>query len=248
LIDVSVIQSDTGIALTTSNGTALVAGGQAFGLNTQLDASGVQHIFSNGNDITSKINSGQLGGLLAVRDQKIPALLNSLDTLAAGLENGFNNANAQGFDLNGNQGGNIFAAPAANAQGAAADMTVIMTDPALLAASSDGSAGSNGNVANLSAIHDQKMISGERPSDFYSNVVFGIGNDVSNGTAELQSAQAVLQQLQDQRGSISGVSLDEEAAHTVQFQRAYDAAAQVATAINQMLETVIHMGAATVGG
>lgn len=247
LIDVSEIQSDTGISLTTSNGTALVAGGQAFALTTQLDASGVQHIFSNGKDITGEINAGQLGGLIAVRDQKIPALLNSLDTLAAGIANAFNSANAQGFDLNGNTGGNIFAPPPANGQGAAADLTVTLTDPALLAASSDGSSGSNGNVANFTDLQNQPVINGETPSDYYSNIVFGIGNEVSNGSAELQSAQAVLQQLQDQRGSISGVSLDEEAAHTVQFQRAYDAAAQVATAINQMLETVINMGAATVG-
>lgn len=243
LIDVSEIQSDTGIALTTSNGTALVAGGKAFTLSTQLDPSGVQHIFANGKDITSEINSGQLGGLLAVRDQKIPALLNSLDTLAAGIESVFNTANGQGFDLNGNAGANIFAPPPASGQGAAADMKVTLTDPALLAASSDGSAGSNGNLVNFSSIHDQAIINGETPSDFYSNMVFGVGNDVSNVSAELQSSQLVLQQLQDQRGSISGVSLDEEAAHTVQFQRAYDAAAQVVTTINQMLQAVINMGA-----
>src|SRR5439155_423527 len=83
---------------------------------------------------------------------------------------------------------------------------------ALIAASSDGSAGSNGNLAAFSSIHDQKTIAGETPSNYYGNLVFGVGNDVANGTAELQSSQLVLQQLEDQRGSISGVSLDEEAA------------------------------------
>ena len=57
-----------------------------------------------------------------------------------------------------------------------------------------------------------------------------------------QSSQAVLQQLQDQRGSISGVSLDEEAANMTQYQQAYDAAARIVTTINQMMETVINMG------
>lgn len=241
LIDVSEIRSDSGIGLTTSDGTALVSQSQAFPLTTQLDPSGVQRIFANGKDITSKINSGQLGGLLQVRDQKIPAVLTSLNSLAAGLANAFNTANAGGSDLNGNAGGNLFLPPPASGQGAAADMKLAISDPALLAASSDGSAGSNGNLANFSAIHDQTIISGETPSEFYSNVVFGIGNDVSNGSAELQSSQLVLQQLQDQRGSISGVSLDEEAANMVKFQRAYDAAAHVVTTINQMLETVINM-------
>jgi flagellar hook-associated protein 1 FlgK len=118
---------------------------------------------------------------------------------------------------------------------------VAITDPALIAASSDGSAGSNGNLSNFSAIHDQPTISGQTPSDYYGNLVFGLGNDVSSATAELQSSQLVLQQLQDQRGSISGVSLDEEASHMIEYQRAYEAAARVATTVNQMLETVINM-------
>lgn len=65
------------------------------------------------------------------------------------------------------------------------------------------------------------------------------------GTAELGSAQAVLQQLQDQRGSLSGVSLDEEASHLVQYQNAYNAAAHVVTTVNDLLRTVINMGTLT---
>lgn len=242
LIDVSEIRSDSGITLTTSNGTALVSGNLNFTLATQPDVSGVQHIFTQGQDITAEINSGQLGGLLAVRDQKIPALLSALDTLAGGLSNAFNGANGAGFDLNGNLGGNLFAPPPAGGKGAAASMAVAITDPALIAASSDGSAGSNGNLANFAAVHDQAIINGATPSAYYSNLIFGVGNDVANGSAELQSSQLILQQLQDQRGSISGVSLDEEAANLVQYQRAYDAAARVVDTVNQMLETVINMG------
>src|SRR5207248_2302971 len=121
------------------------------------------------------------------------------------------------------------------------NLAVAITDPALIAASSDGTAGSNGNLAAFASIHEQKIIAGETPSNYYGNLVFGVGNDVANGTAELRSSQLVLQQLQDQRGSISGVSLDEEAAHMVEYQRAYEAAARVVTTVNQMLETVINM-------
>jgi flagellar hook-associated protein 1 FlgK len=242
LIDVSQIKTESQISLTTSNGTALVAGTQAFTLTTQPDATGLDHIFAGANDITGHLNSGQLGGLLLVRDQKTPSLLTSLDTLAAGISNSFNAANANGFDLNGNQGGNIFVSPPASNAGAAAGMAVATADPALIAASSDGSAGSNGNLANFSAIHDQTTFNGETPSDFYGSVIFSVGNDVSNGSTEQQASQLVLQQLQGQRGSISGVSLDEEAGNMVQYQRAYDAAARVVDTVNQMLETLINMG------
>lgn len=242
LIDVSEIKSDNGITLTTSNGTALVTGNQSYALSAQADASGVQHVFAQNNDITSTLNSGALAGLIQARDQAIPGLLNGLDTLASGLANALNAANTSGFDLNGNAGGNLFLPPPKGGAGAAANMAVAISDPALIAASSDGSAGSNGNLANFTAIENQTIIAGETPTTYYGNLVFSVGNDVANSTAELQSSQLVLQQLQDQRGSISGVSLDEEAANMTQYQRAYDAAARVVTTVNQMLETVINMG------
>jgi flagellar hook-associated protein 1 FlgK len=245
LIDVSSIKSDDGLTLTTSNGTALVVGGQSFNLSTQTNGSGFQDIYAQGVDITSKVTSGQLGGLIQARDEAIPGLVSNLDTLASGLANALNAANAQGFDLNGNPGGNIFTPPSASGQGYAANMAVQMTDPSLIAASSDGSQGSNGNVAVLAAVQNQNVAGGQTPADYYSNIVFNVGNDVSNGSAELSSSQLILNQLQDQQGSISGVNLDEEASNMVQYQRAYDAAANVVTTINDMLYTVINMGTLT---
>jgi flagellar hook-associated protein 1 FlgK len=245
LIDVSTIRSDNGLTLTTSTGSPLVVGGQSFALSTQTNASGLQDVYAQGVDITAKLTSGELGGSIEVRDQKIPALLSSLDTLAAGLANALNTANKTGFDLNGNPGGNLFVPPPVSGKGAAANMAVQITDPSLIAASSDGSPGSNGNVAVLSAVQNQGVAGGQTPTDYYSNIVFGVGNDVSNGSAELTSTQLVLNQLQDQRGSISGVNLNEEAANMVQYQNAYTAAARVVTTVNDMLNTVINMGTLT---
>ena len=84
LIDVSTINSDNSLTLTTSNGTPLVVGGQSFSLSTQTNASGFQDVYAQGVDVTSKLTSGQLAGLIQVRDQTIPGLLSNLDTLASG--------------------------------------------------------------------------------------------------------------------------------------------------------------------
>ena len=149
LIDVSTIQSDNGLTLTTSNGAPLVAGQVSFPLETQQDSSGVYHIYSEGSDVTSKLSSGGLAGLIQVRDQAIPTLLSKLDTLASGFANAFNTAHQGGYDLAGAKGGDFFVAPTASGTGAAANMAVQITDPSQVAASSDGSSGSNGNVAML---------------------------------------------------------------------------------------------------
>jgi flagellar hook-associated protein 1 len=243
LIDLSVIRSDdNGLTLTTASGTALVAGDRSFDLQTQMVASGVLHIFSQSSDITATLSGGQLAGLLAVRDQKIPALLNDLDTLAAGLANALNTAHHSGFDLNGHSGVDLFAAPPASGRGAAASLAVAISDPALLAASSDGSPGSNGNLAVLSAVSDQAVVAGQTPTDFYANLVFKVGNQVSNGLAELNASDLILQQLQGQRGSISGVSLDEEAAHMIEYQHAFAAAARVVTTVSDMLDVAVNLG------
>lgn len=245
LVDVSVIPTDQGISITTGNGTTLVAGSQSYALTTQPGSDGVQHVLAGTNDITTSIQGGSLGGFLQIRDQEIPALQSSLDQLAAGLATNLNAANAQGTDLNGNAGGNLFTPPPAGGTGAAATLTVAITDPALIAASSDGTSGSNGNLAVLSAVASQPLSNGETPIDSYSSIVFKVGNDTATASADSDASNLILQQLQDQRGSISGVSLDEEAANLIHFQTAYQAAARVVSTVNSLLSDAVNLGIET---
>jgi flagellar hook-associated protein 1 len=111
LLQVSVVKSDNTITVTTAAGQALVAGERSFTLTAQADPSGVQHIYVQGADITGTITGGSLGGLLDVRDHRIPDLLSNLDTLAAGLATALNAAHHGGADLNGAPGGDLFVPP-----------------------------------------------------------------------------------------------------------------------------------------
>jgi flagellar hook-associated protein 1 FlgK len=243
LVDVSVIPSTNTLTLTTASGTALVAGQQSFQLSTGLDSSGVQHILSEGSDITATLISGQLGGVLEARDQQIPGIQTQLDALASGLANAVNGVQTSGYALNGNPstGDNLFSPPPASGTGSAASLSVAITDPALIAASSDGTSGSNGNAETIYALRNQTVVDGQSPTDYYSGIVFNVGNAVANSTAAQTASSLVLQQLNDQRASISGVSLDEEAANMMRYQQAYAASAQIVTAINTMMQDVINM-------
>ena len=240
LVDVSVIPSDNTLTLTTANGASLVTGQKSFQLQTQTTGLGLHDVYSQGADITAAITSGQLGGTLQARDQQIPAIRTQLDTLASGLANAVNTVQAGGFDLNGAQGTNLFTPPTAVA-GAAASLSVAITDPALIAASSDGSPGSNGNAEALYALSTQALVNGQSPTNYYSGIVFNVGSGTANAVAEQSASGLVLQQLNDQRASISGVSLDEEAANLVRYQNAYTASAQVMTAINELMTATINM-------
>ena len=249
LIDVQVISTGNGgTELTTSNGTALVTGSQSFALSTQPASDGAEHVLSGTQDITASITGGSLGGTIQIRDQQIPGILSQLDQLASGFANAVNNANQQGYILSNSstpqKGGNIFTTPT-GVTGAAAAMSVAITDPSLIAASSDGTSGSNGNIANLSAVASQSVANGQTPIDYYSNLVFQIGSTTSNTSADADAASQILQQLQDERGSVSGVSLDEEAANMVQYQTAYQAAARVVSTVNSLLLDAVNLGVDT---
>ncbi len=233
------------ITLTTSAGTALVAGNQSFALSTQTNpTTGYQNVYAQGSDITSTITSGNLGGYLQMRDTEVPGLQSSLDTLAAGIASAVNTQSAAGYDGNGNAGVNFFK-PLSGTAGAALNLSVAITNPSQVAASSDGTPGDNGNATALANLQNQNITGGETPINYYAGIVAKVGNDAANASSSLSGEQALIQQLQDQQNSVSGVSLNEEGANLVLFENAYNAAARVATTVEGLMQTAINMGLVT---
>jgi flagellar hook-associated protein 1 len=155
LTGISVTQSKSGDTIMTGNGTPLVMGNQSFTLQTTTGSDGFQQVLdSNGTNITSTLNGGQLGGGVQMRDQTIPGMLSRLNSLASQFASSFNSAQTQGLDSNGNQGQNFFTVPT-NSNEAASGMAVSIIDPSLLAINSVGTG--NSNVANLSAVLTQAL-------------------------------------------------------------------------------------------
>jgi flagellar hook-associated protein 1 FlgK len=246
LTGISVTQSDDGETITTGNGTPLVIGSQSYTLQTATGTDGQSHVLdSNGTDITSTIQGGTLGGAIQVRDQTIPSMLTQLNTLASQFATAFNSAQAAGFDSNGNAGTNFFTVPT-NPANAASGLSVAITDPSQVAISSDGSAGSNGNITNLSNAITGALPSGQSPASAYANLVFQAGTAASNATAQSTAIGLNLQQLTDQQGSVSAVDTNEEATNLLRFQTAYEAAARIVSTVQQLSTVTLNMG--TSGG
>ena len=229
------------LTISTANGASLVVAGESFALSTQQNnQTGFQDVISNGADITSALTGGTIGGDIQARDQAIPSILNQLDTFSYGLTNAVNAQSEAGFDANGNAGVAFFT-PLASSTGAASSIGVAISDPNLVAASSDGTVGSNGNAQALANLQNQNVIDGQTPANYYGSLVFQIGNEVSNANAEQTSVGLVQQQLQNQLGAESGVSLDEEAVNLIRYQSAYQASANVVSVVNQLFYTLINM-------
>jgi flagellar hook-associated protein 1 FlgK len=244
-IDVSEVDAGSnGLTLTTSAGSPLVVGNQSFALTTQANTTtGFQDVYDNGSDITSQISGGALAGEIQIRDQEIPSVQNSLDTLAYNLSTAVNTQSTKGFDLNGNPGGSLFT-PLTQVAGSAASLSVTITDPSLIAASGTAgptNSGDNSNANALLALQNNNIVAGQTPLGYYSDLVFKIGNDVSTAQSTQQAGSQTLLQLQNLQGGVSGVDINEEAANLMRFQTAYQASAQVATVINTLLQTTINM-------
>jgi flagellar hook-associated protein 1 FlgK len=242
LVNFSTVDTENGLTLTTSDGAPLVVADRNYQLTIVRDPEGNSQIYSEDDLVTGSITGGKLGGLLAVRDEQILKLGNDLDQLAFALANRVNEVNRNGFDLAGSPGVNLFEV-GPSSSGAAQVLKLLISDPALIAASAEqNSAGDNTNLNALLAVASSPLVNGLSATEAYASTVFQLGFTIANTVENAEAGDLVVQQLDNQRNAISGVSLDEEAANLIQFQRAYQAAARVVNVTNELLDTVINLG------
>ena len=74
--------------------------------------------------------------------------------------------------------------------------------------------------------------------DFYNSIVSGLGSGSRSSQTILSQQEGVILQLNSQRESISGVSLDEEMVNLIKFQQAYAASARMITVIEEMFDVL----------
>jgi flagellar hook-associated protein 1 FlgK len=77
--------------------------------------------------------------------------------------------------------------------------------------------------------------------DFYARIVAMIASKSKDATDSLTFNETLLITLNDNRESASGVSLDEEAANLIRYQRAYEAGARIIRIADELIETVINL-------
>jgi flagellar hook-associated protein 1 len=161
-----------------------------------------------------------------------------------------NTQNEAGSDLNGNAGTAIFSLPedatTADPTGSAAGISVIMTDPALIAAAAAGQGSSdNTNATAMANVADEAVVNGTTPTQYFSDFVTTLGSLVTEVSSENTAQQASLTQLQNQIGSLSGVNLNDEAAQLETLEQSYEAASKLFTALDQVMVSALNLGVET---
>lgn len=181
--------------------------------------------------------TGELGATIALRDTVLAGYLTSLNTLANNLATEVNTQHTTGFDLNGVAGVNFFTGVTA------ATISVNIATTSEVAASSDATlAGDSSNALAIAQLANDTTTMGTSTfNGYYTSLVSSVGLETKTVKNSAEQAEAFTNQLSALRESNSGVSLDEELANLVKYQRSYQASAKLITTATEMLDMVIGM-------
>jgi flagellar hook-associated protein 1 FlgK len=250
LINFTSIEEPGGqVRVTLGDGNILVGtpGNPAFGqLTTTVNAvTGFDDIAwdaAPGVPINGSISAGKMAGWLETRDTIAAGYITQLDALAADLITTLNAQHAAGFNLNGNTGVAFFTGTDASDIGI---NPAVAADPAAIAAAGDlaGVPGGNGNALAIANIRSALTMNGGTATydDYYNGMISNIGIKTAEAQFNHDFHQDALQQFENFRDSISGVSLDEEMINMVKFQQTYAASAKIITTVDEMLTTLMNM-------
>jgi flagellar hook-associated protein 1 FlgK len=241
----TVTQPDGTVSVILGGGSPLVEGSQQFAVSTTSSPAGVQILDSQGNDITSQITSGQLGGLLDSRNRVLGSMLGdsqqtgTLNQFATALASTVNGILESGTVSPGGAAGTALFTVSATPTDAAATLAV---NSNVTLAPANGT-GSNGNANDLAALTNTTLaqLGGMSLTQYFGQITSDIGQENQTATDNQTSQQQVVAQATTLINQVSGVSLNEEATNVLQFQSAYQASAQVLTVLNTIADSVIAM-------
>ncbi len=249
LVDISANEDPESGSMTVSiGGRALVVMGEARLLrveNVSRDSRSAVEIINPIDNQPVDVRSGELAGMLTVRDQIIPTLQERIDELAAAMITEVNSVHREGYGLGG-QGDapptriDFFEGEDARTMRLSGQ---IESDPGNIAASGDGAPGDNTNALTLAQLRNLEIIGGSFTfEDYLGGLVSTFGLETVAINERLDNQTKLVEHFTNFRESTNGVNLDEELINLVKFQKMFGANARVLTTVNEMLEVVVMLG------
>lgn len=225
------------ITATSASGvdTVILSGGTT--LETLAFAGATLRVVSSNTALT--LTGGSTKGHLTARDGALQTLRNSLNLLAKQMVTSVNAA----YNPSGT-GQNFFDPAGTNAS--SIQLASGLTGLNVRASVAGGAAGDSSVAQAISKldIRSFSSTSGDAINgtmgESYSAAISLFSYSLSQSRMNHENQTGVLNIVRGQRESMSGVSLDEEAAELMKFQRAYQASARVISVVDQMLDIVVN--------
>lgn len=118
----------------------------------------------------------------------------------------------------------------------------LRTQPQLISGALSAEAGDNSNAVRMAELRNQLIFSGKKLSidEHYQGLVSSIAIETNRARELVVTHELIFTNLTNLKEEISGISIDEEAANLLKYQRSYQASARFVTVINDLLDTLIN--------
>ncbi len=119
----------------------------------------------------------------------------------------------------------------------------IKSQPQLLAAARNSEKADNQTALAIAALESQSLASlnGASLKESYQSTVNGLATSAAASRTDADATRVVKETLLAQREAVSGVSLDEEAINLIRQQRAFQGAARLIAAVDEMMATILQL-------
>jgi flagellar hook-associated protein 1 FlgK len=184
---------------------------------------------------------GSIAGLMAAAAQ-VNQLQSALDTFSSSVAGAINSIHQSGYGLDGSTNNQLFLIPGANGG-------PIQLNPAInvqnLAASSSaaGVPGDGSNASAIAAIANTLSLDPSLPNrtlgQAFTEILASFGTAVSNAQNDQTQSSATLQSLQTLKGSITGVSLNDQLSKLIEYQSVLQASGRAVQAANDIIQFLV---------
>ena len=222
-----------GSATVMIGGQSLVTGNTA----TTMSSAANYQLSVGGTAVT--LSTGSMAAQVTALTTTIPGYQSQLDSVASAFAATLNGVQASGYDENGNAGQAMIGTSDGSGTVTAANIKVVLTSPAGIAAAATQTAGGNLDGSNaLAAANSGTSATGA--DTLYTTLVGAVGTDAANATQQQTTQDAVVTAVQQQQQSISGVNYDQEVSDMMSYQQAYQASAKVFSTIDTLMQTLLN--------
>ena len=231
LVKAEAFPQEDGTMLVYAAGGPLVSGDQAIGLDASFDTSGTSPIDPS---VLNKLGAGQLKGRLEALSQTLNQK-GQLNQLADSLRDEINALHSGGST------GVDFFAPGSTG---AIDFNLsaaVKASPSNISSGTSASAGDGGLAHAIAQLRESKLagLGTKSFEGFFQDAITGLGEQINSAKNGAESKLLLVQQIEEQVQSVSGVSMDEELTNMLQLQRAYQAAAKTLQMIDSTTEQLL---------
>ncbi len=174
-----------------------------------------------------------------------PDMLNNLDHMAKAFVEAFNTIHTNGHPLPGSTVVPNFFDPTGNSASTIKVNDAIIANPGSVAAST--AADEEGNGGNALLLANMKFnpltigsVMNTTIQTYYQSVIGQIGVDGEQANRLTYNSTTIKMAVENNRSSVSSVSLDEEMTNMITYQQAYNASARMITVVDETLDKIIN--------